>query len=124
MNFQDALKEISEQIKIHLKDKRIEAISSLLTDVIDASFAVNVIQTAIGSCTRPFSPHPIHGKKRSGHARLMQDMSQAALHCNSGYKPVTKYKLVRRVQMRMKPCGSLAMLSETSVMHRCDALSL
>ena len=46
MNFQDAIKETSEQIKIHLKDKQIEAISSLLTDVIGASFAANVIQLA------------------------------------------------------------------------------
>ena len=63
MNFQDAIKQISEQIKIRLKDKQIEAISSLLTDVIDASFAANVIQLAPpesgdgsevnGSCTRP-----------------------------------------------------------------------
>ena len=65
MNFQDAIKEISEQINIHLKDKRI---SSLLTDVIGASFAANVIQLAslvsgdgsevnsYWSCTRPFSP--------------------------------------------------------------------
>ena len=30
MNFQDALKETLEQIKIHLKDKQIEAILSLL----------------------------------------------------------------------------------------------
>ena len=38
MNFQDALKETSEQIKIHLKDKQIKATLSLLTDVIDTSF--------------------------------------------------------------------------------------
>ena len=44
MNFQDAIKETSEQIKIRLKDKQIEAISNLLTDVIGASFAANVIQ--------------------------------------------------------------------------------
>ena len=75
MNFQDAIKETSEQIKIHLKDKRIKAISSLLTDVIDASFTADVIQLAspvsgdgsevncYWSCTRPFFPHPIHGQK-------------------------------------------------------------
>ena len=40
MNFQD---ETSEQIKIHLKDKQIGAISSLLIDVTGASFAANVI---------------------------------------------------------------------------------
>ena len=45
VNFQDSIKETSEQIKIQLKDKhvQIEAISSLLTDVIGASFAANVI---------------------------------------------------------------------------------
>ena len=65
MNFQDAIKETSEQIRIRLKDKQI---SSLLTDVIDASFAANVIQLAspvsgegsevnsYWSCTRPFFP--------------------------------------------------------------------
>ena len=46
MNFQDVIRETSEQIKIHLKDKQIEAISSLLTDVIGASFAANVIHLA------------------------------------------------------------------------------
>ena len=40
-NFQDAIKETSKQIKIRLKDKQI---SNLLTDVIGASFAANVIQ--------------------------------------------------------------------------------
>ena len=65
MNFQDAIKETSEQIKIRLKDKQI---SSLLTDVTGSSFAANVIQLAspvsgdgsevnsYWSCTRPFSP--------------------------------------------------------------------
>ena len=74
MNFQDAMKEISEQIKNHLKDKQIEAISSLLTNVIGASFAANAIQLAspksgngsevnsYWSCIRLFFPHPIHGK--------------------------------------------------------------
>ena len=79
MNFQDAIKETSEQIKIRLKDKQI---SSLLTDVIGASFAANVIQLASPvsgegsevnsswSCTRPFSPPTQYTeKKRSGHAR-------------------------------------------------------
>ena len=68
MNFQDAIKETSEQIKIHLKDKQMEAISSLLNDVIGASFATNVVQLAspvsgdgsevnsYWSCTRPFFP--------------------------------------------------------------------
>ena len=72
MNSQDAIKETSEQIKIRLKDKQIP---SLLTDVIGAFFAANVIQLAsqvsgdgsevnsYWSCTRPFFPHPIHGKK-------------------------------------------------------------
>ena len=44
MNFLDAIKETSEQIKIRLKDKQIKAISSLLTDIIGASFVANVIQ--------------------------------------------------------------------------------
>ena len=68
MNLQDAIKETSEQIKIQLKDKQIEAISSLLTDIIGASFAANVVQLAspvsgdgsevnsYWSCTRPFWP--------------------------------------------------------------------
>ena len=68
MNFQDAIKETPKQIKIRLKDKQIEAISSLLTDVIGTSFAANVIQLAspvsgdgsvvngYWSCTRPFFP--------------------------------------------------------------------
>ena len=43
MNFQHAIKETSEQIKIRLKDKQIP---SLLTDVIGSSFAANVIQLA------------------------------------------------------------------------------
>ena len=45
MNFQGSIKETSEQIKIQLKDKhvQIEAISSLLTDVIGVSFVANVI---------------------------------------------------------------------------------
>ena len=79
MNFQDTIKETPEQIKIRLKDKQI---LSLLTDVIGASFAANVIQLAspesgdgsevnsYWSCTRPFFPQPIYGKKRCGHARL------------------------------------------------------
>ena len=79
MNFQDAIKETSEQIKIRLKDKQI---SSLLTDVIGVSFAASVIQLAspvsgdslevnsYWGCTRPFFPQPIYGKKGSGHARL------------------------------------------------------
>ena len=82
INFQDAIKETPEQIKIHLKDKQIEAISSLLTDVIGTSFAANVIQlvspvsgdglevNSYWSCTRPYFPYPIRGKKQSGHARL------------------------------------------------------
>ena len=72
LNFQDAIKETSEQINIHLKDRQMEAISSLLTEVIGTSFAANVIQLAspvsgdssevnsYWSCTRPFFPHPIH----------------------------------------------------------------
>ena len=75
MNFQDAMKEISEQIKNHLKDKQIEAISSLLTNVIGASFAANAIQLAspksgngsevnsYWSCITLFSP-PNTWKKR------------------------------------------------------------
>ena len=70
MNFQDTIKETSEQIKIHLKDKQIKAISSLLTDIIGASFAASGIQQLVSyavsgdgsevnsywSCTRPFFP--------------------------------------------------------------------
>ena len=75
MNFQDVIKETSKQIKIRLKDEQIKAILSLLTDVISASFAANVIQLAspvsgdgsevnsYWSRTRPFFLHPIHGKK-------------------------------------------------------------
>ena len=59
---------------MHLKDKQIEAISSLLTDVIGASFAANVIHgsevNSYWELHQTFFPHPIHGKKRSGHARL------------------------------------------------------
>ena len=43
MNSQDAIKETWEQLKIRFKDKQIP---SLLTDVIGASFAANVIQIA------------------------------------------------------------------------------
>ena len=73
MNFQDALKETSEQIKIHLKDKPIEAISSLLTDVIDAPFAANDVWGWLRSkqLLESFFTHPVHGKKRSGHAILV-----------------------------------------------------
>ena len=75
MNFQDAIKETLEQIKIRLKDKQIEVISSLLTDVIGASFVANVIQLAspvygdgsevnsYWSCTRPFFPTQYMGEK-------------------------------------------------------------
>jgi len=51
---QDDIKEISEQSKIHLRDKQLEAIISLLTDIIDSSFATTVIQlvsTSTGDCT-------------------------------------------------------------------------
>ena len=75
MNFQDALKETLEQIKVHLKDKQIEAISSLLTDVIDASFYGQCYSISVPSVWgqlrskqllelhQTFFPHPIHGKK-------------------------------------------------------------
>ena len=70
MNFQGAIKETSEQIKIRLKDKQIP---SILTDVIGASFAANVIQLAspgsevnsYWSCTRPFSFFPTQYTEKS-----------------------------------------------------------
>ena len=84
MTFQDAIKKTPEHnIKIHLKDKQIEAISCLLIDVISASFAANVIQLAspvsgdglevnsYWSCTRPFIPHPCQFMEKSSLA--MQD---------------------------------------------------
>ena len=68
MNFQEVIKEASEQIKIHLKDKQIEAISNLLTDVISTSFVANVIQLVspglrskqLLELHQTLFPHPIH----------------------------------------------------------------
>ena len=41
MNFPDTIKQTSEQVKIHLKDKQIKSILSLLTDIIGTSFVAN-----------------------------------------------------------------------------------